>query len=385
MRRLSVISLLLLTLGLIAFLCEAPFTTRTVTVVETVEVIKVVETVEVIKEVEVVKEVPAPMTVEENHPKETIIFHDGGWDSIMILNAIAMHITQHGYGYPVEQISASGDAMEVYLPLGDEHVSMELWRFGRQEWYDKNLAAGRIIDVGAVFESSEQGLYVPRYMIDGDAKRGIEAVAPDLKSVTDLPEYWELFKDPADPGKGILVTCPVDWTCHKMIQIKAAAYGLDEHFNKLVPNTGDELEAAIIQAYERGNPVLSYYWEPNWLLGKYDLVRLEEPAYTDECWVEIVKAVDQEPVGTVAQACAFPTHDIHKGVYGGLLNRAPEVVVFLKNMFIGTERIDELAAYMKNNELTPEEVAIHYLQNYENEWRGWVPADVAEKVKASLP
>lgn len=37
-----------------------------------------------------------------------------------------------------------------------------------------------------------QGSYVPRYLVEGDAERGIEPrLAPDLRSVTDLPRYVE--------------------------------------------------------------------------------------------------------------------------------------------------------------------------------------------------
>jgi glycine betaine/proline transport system substrate-binding protein len=183
----------------------------------------------------------------------------------------------------------------------------------------------------------------------------------------------------------VWVNSPVDWRSYRILQLKASYYGLDEYFDFITPETEADLTNAIVQAYENGDPVVAYYWEPTWLMGKYDLVLLEEPEYTEECWAEMVVAIDQEPLGSVSQACAFPTYDIHKGIYGGLLEEAPELVVFIKNMFVGTQRVNELAAYMADNEAEPEEVAIYYLKNYENEWKRWVPDDIAEKVKTSLP
>jgi glycine betaine/proline transport system substrate-binding protein len=391
LRRLFVISLLPLALGLVAALCNTSIP-AVVRVVETVEVIKEVEVVKevvvvkeggAVNEAEVVQEGVAPLAMTEG-PKEEIVF-SGGWDSLAVLNAIAMYIVEHGYGYPVKEINISVDTMMVYLPLGDVDVSMELWRFSKQDWYDKNLSAGRIIDVGAIFESSTQGLYVPRYMIEGDPARGIEPTAPDLKSVTDLPTYWELFADSANPGKGALVGCMVKWKCYKITQVKTAFYGLDEHFNLLTPRTEAGRNVTIAQAFTRGEPVLLYHWEPSSLLGSYDLVRLEEPEYTDECWAELEMAINQDPPGSAAQACAFPVNDIHTAVHGGLLDRAPEVVTLLKNMFVGTARTSELTAHMADNKVDPRDTAIYYLQTYEPEWRQWVPADVAERVKASLP
>jgi glycine betaine/proline transport system substrate-binding protein len=262
---------------------------------------------------------------------------------------------------------------------------MELWRFDKQEWYEQSVSSARIIDLGAIYESSTQGFYVPRYVIEGVPERGIEPLAPDLKSVEDLPEYWEVFKDPKDPNKGLWVNCPVEWRCYKLMKVKTAAYGLDEYFNAFEPKNEAAMNAAIVDAYEGGEPVLTYYWEPTWILGKYDLIRLEEPEITTECWAEIQEAVQQDPLGTVSQVCAFPDYDIHTAVYGGLFDRAPGVVTFLKNMFVGTERLNELTAYQIDNEATPQDVAIYYLQTYEGEWTMWVPADVAEEIKAVLP
>ena len=52
--------------------------------------------------------------------------------------------------------------------------------------YRKDVAKGDIVNIGVVTPDSKQGLYVPRYVIEGDAKRGIKPIAPDLKTVKDL-------------------------------------------------------------------------------------------------------------------------------------------------------------------------------------------------------
>jgi glycine betaine/proline transport system substrate-binding protein len=181
------------------------------------------------------------------------------------------------------------------------------------------------------------------------------------------------------------VNCIVGWACNKIMRVKATAYGLDEYYNVMEPATDVAIASAIAGAYERGEPILSYYWEPTWVLGKYNMTQLEEPPYTDECWAKIIAATEQDPLGQVDEACAYQTYDIHKGIYAGLLERAPEVVAFLQKIFIGTDRLNELSAYMEENDATADETAIYYLKNFEDQWTGWVPAEVAEKVKAALP
>jgi glycine betaine/proline transport system substrate-binding protein len=39
---------------------------------------------------------------------------------------------------------------------------------------------------------------------------------------------------------------------------------------------------------------------------------------------------------------------------------------------------------MEENDTDAQQAAIYFLKEYENIWSGWVPEDVAEKVKAAL-
>ncbi len=152
------------------------------------------------------------------------------------------------------------------------------------------------------------------------------------------------------------------------------------------PDDDDTMDAKITSAYNQREPVLFHSWDLNPLIWQYDMVKLEEPAYNDDCWKEITSATKEDPLGKVKQACGYPTQDIHKGVYGGLLDEAPEVVAFLRNMFIGTKRLQELSVYIENaNNPAPNEIAIYYFRTYEAEWTSWVPEDIATRVKAALP
>ena len=340
---------------------------------EVVEVEKIVE-VEVEKIVEKIVEVPAEV---EDVAKEVIIFHDAGWSTIQILNQMAMFITENGYGYPVEEVTVSSDVMWTSLPLGDEHVNMELWRMNNLEVYDAAIASGNLVDLGQSFERSAQGWYVPTYT----------AEAEGLVTIQDAIARPDLFPDPEDPSKGLWVNCKIGWNCQKILRVKAAFYGMDEDsgWNVMEPGEGSAIAAAIAGAYGREEPFLSYYWEPTAVTAAYDLTLLTEEPYSAECWEKVSAAVQEEPFGTVDEACAFEQFDIHKGVYGGLLDRAPDVVAFLKNMFVGNARIGELDGWMADNEATAAETAIYFLTTYPDQWTEWVPAEVADEVTAALP
>ena len=58
---------------------------------------------------------------------------------------------------------------------------------------------------------------------------------PGLVSVSDLPEYVELFSDPEDPSKGVIFNCIIGWQCEKINRAKWHAYGLFDTYNMVEP------------------------------------------------------------------------------------------------------------------------------------------------------
>ena len=93
----------------------------------------------------------------------------------------------------------------------------------------KQLKVEILSNIATNFNDNSQGLYVPTYVIEGDAERGIEPVAPDLKTVQDLAKYPELFQDPEDDSKGRIIGAPSSWVVSEHLETKLETYGLDEH------------------------------------------------------------------------------------------------------------------------------------------------------------
>lgn len=304
--------------------------------------------------------------------KEPVVFADGGWDSIQVHNRIAAFILEHGYGYLSEFIAGETIPHATGLVRGDIDVNMELWVESMVDVYRKAIESGDAIDLGTNFPDSWQGWLVPSYVVNGDPERGIEAMAPDLKSVEDLPEYWELFKDPEDPTKGRFYSCIPGWECERINEQKFEAYGLGEYYNIFHPGSGPALVGSMVAAYEKGEPWVGYYWEPTWVLGKLDMYRLEEPPWNKEIW-------------ETTKACAYPSGQVNIVVHKSLLDRAPKVVEFLGNYETTTEMNNKILAYMQDNEAEVDQGAIWFLKEYQSVWTEWVPSGVASKVKKALP
>ena len=305
--------------------------------------------------------------------KEPIVFADGGWDSIQVHNRIADFILVHGYGYPPsEYIPGETIALWAGLSRGDIDVDMECWVENQQEAYDKSIAAGEVVDLGDNFLDNWQGWLVPTYVIKGDASRGIEAMAPDLKSIDDLPQYWEVFKDPEDPTKGRFVNSVPGWESTGINTQKLEVYGLDKYYTDFVAGSDAALSGSMVAAYEKGEPWLGFYWAPTWILGKLDMTPIEEPPFDEEVW-------------ETTHACSYPANNVNICVHVSLPDRAPEVVEFLTKYATTTAQVNKALAYMQETKADTTAAAIYYLEEFEDTWTKWVPLDVATKVKAALP
>ena len=314
--------------------------------------------------------------------KKPIIFADFGWDSAQVHNRIAAFIIEKGLGYEVKYVQGETIMLNTALieARGAQapNINMETWTENWQELYDKGLKLGQdpkspkgFVHLGANFPNSEQGFYVPTYLIKGDPERNIEPAAPDLKTVEDVKKYWELFKDPEDPSKGRFYSCIPGWSCALVNEKKIEVYGLDEHFNVMQPGSGPALAASMEAAYKRGKPWFGYYWAPTWVLGKLDMTMLEEPAFDQEIW-------------DTTKACAYPAVKCDIVVHKDLPNWAPDVVAFLKNYETTLQLNNEFLAYMQDTKSDTAETAVWWLKKYENNWSEWVPAEVAAKVKDAL-
>jgi len=305
---------------------------------------------------------------------ETLVFVDWSWDSARVHNRIAGFVIEHGFGYETGYVFADTVPGMQGLRRGDIDISMETWTGNFRELWEEAIASGDVVDLGPNFPNAPQGWYVPTYLITGDPERGIEPLAPDLKSVEDLKKYWHLFRDPENPRKGRFYNGPTGWVVSGHNVTKLRSYGLDQYFDVFHPGSQAALDASILRAYERGEPWLGYYWEPTWIMGSLDMTMLEEPPYTDACW-------DEE---TGDLACAYPPVEVRVAVNKDLLTVAPEVVEFLRNYETELKHTNEALAFMQESGGSDWDAARWFLRECQELWTGWVEPDVAARVLAAL-
>ena len=302
----------------------------------------------------------------EMEDRETIIFSDLNWTSAQVQNRIAQYIVEKGYGYPTDVVFGSTLPLFNGLRAGDTHVTMEIWLPNQDEAWMEAQAEGQVVSVGESLGKDWQSAFViPAYLQDE---------YPDLDSVDDLKEdqYKMLFASAETGGKARLVSCVIGWACEGVNAKQIAGYGLDDHVHVINPGDGAASNADLYGAYEKMEPWLGYQWGTNDPPLLLDLVRLEEPAYTDQCWF-------------TTKACAYEDATILIAVGPDLLSRAPDVVSMLRNWGFDIDRYKAVAAWQSENmEATANDSALWWLNGNVDVWSEWVTPEAAAAIDTAL-
>ncbi len=288
-----------------------------------------------------------------------VILADASWDSILVHNRIVEFILENGYGgYEVDFIP--GDTIPLFngIASGDIDATLESWHSNYPEAYEEQIAAGTVVNVGKNLPDGPQGWWVPRYMIEGDAARGIRATAPDLESIDDLKKYAELFPDPENPGKGRILVGPPGWSATAVSEQMMADHGLNEMFEPFLPGSGASLAASMKGAYDKGEPWVGYYWEPTAIMYQLDMVRLK--------------------------GSEFPTADVDIIMNADSYETMPEVTELLTRYSTSIEVNNEFLNILDTEVDSAEEAALWFLENREDVWTEWVSDEVAANVRAAL-
>ena len=300
-------------------------------------------------------------------PTITITFGDLNWSSAMLQSRIAQYIAEKGYGYSTDV------ELGVTLPLfnalrnGDIDVMMEVWLPNQEEAWEEALAAAEVSSPGSSLGTDWQSAFViPKYLQDQ---------YPDLDSVEDLKgqQYKDLFKTAETGDKARLVSCVIGWACEVINAAQIEGYGLSEHVHIVNHGDGETLNADLFEAYENEEPWLGYQWGTDAPALLLDLVRLEEPAYNDECW-------------STTMACAYEDATILIGINAELSDSAAGFVDVLAHWNFNTEEFYKPAFrwLVANPEANTEAAALWWLQENSEHWSEWVTEDAGAAIQSAL-
>lgn len=299
--------------------------------------------------------------------RRAIVFGDLNWSSAMVQTRIAQYIVEKGYGHPTDVHFGATSSLFDGLRGGDIDILMELWLPNQEEAWSAGLESGHVYSLGESLGKDWQSAFViPAY---------VQEQYPDLDSVEDLkdPRYRELFATAETGGRARLVSCVAGWACEAVNAAQVAGYGLSDHVEIINPGDGSALNADLYGAYERREPWLGYQWGANDPALLLDLVRLEEPPYSDECWA-------------TTRACAYEDATILIAANQDLSESRPDVDEMLRNWDFPIDPVYRGIARWQgaNPDADVDATALWWLKNHAGVWGQWVTDDAAGGIQAAL-
>lgn len=309
---------------------------------------------------------------------EPVRFAGQTWESAEFTMNVLQQILEKAYDCKTEAVPGTAAATETALTQNDLQVVAELWS-GRTKIIEDAIKAGTVQVIGNTLEGgARQGWYVPDYVVNGDSKRGIKAVAPDLRSWQDLPKYKELFADPETPGKGRFLNCPSGWVCEQTNTRLLKVLNLDQDYTNFRAGTGAALDAAISSAYDQGKPILFYYWQPTGLMAKYRFKRIAMPPFNQACWDTVVSGK--------GELCPtdFLVARLGIAVSAPFAKGNPEVIKLFQRVQFEPALLNQIIYVMTSQHVRGDVAADRFLHEHPEIWKAWMPADRAARMAQAL-
>ena len=188
------------------------------------------------------------------------------WEEGIAYTHLAQAVLEDKVGYTVTITAADVAPAYAAVAQGDKDAFMETWLPVLHKDYMERYK-NDVIDLGHVFEGTESGLVVPRYMVEA----GVRTISDLLKD--EAKQRLRQTITGIDAGAGVMVTTESE---------VMPAYGLTAAGYTLLPSSGPAMMAALKQAMAKKEWIVVTGWKPHSMFGYWDLAFLEQDK--DQVW-----------------------------------------------------------------------------------------------------
>ncbi|MBF0527931.1 MAG: hypothetical protein HQK55_01410 [Deltaproteobacteria bacterium] len=255
--------------------------------------------------------------------RNDVVISEQNWTGSTVICHVMKYVLEKKLNIPAKITQLNGAATWAGIEKGDVDIFSDIWETAEIDGMNKYAKEKKVAELVLSYPKAPQGWFIPKYVQE---KYGI-------KTIADLKGKEKLFDINGD-GKGELWVGPASWKANEIHRIRIRDYGLD--FNPVGVEQFAWL-ATLKDAYKKKQPIIFYYWEPEWLFTQYDLVMIEEPPFAKDKWVYVEKHPEQSKI-----TCGLEPSDVWVGIAAKLKDRLPKAYQFFKNWHIAISEVDKL-------------------------------------------
>lgn len=227
---------------------------------------------------------------------------------------------------------------------------LEVW--GHEDLYKQYVTDQQTVeDGGQLGAIGHIGWYVPTYTLKAH---------PELATWQGLKKDWQLFQTAQSGSQGELLDGSPSYVTEDGALIKNLGLNLK------VTYAGSEAAeiTQIRRAYAAKQPLLFYWYTPQWLNSQLSFSEVKLPPRTPGCDATAGKTVDKTD-------CAYPTYDLYKAFSAKFAKSDPQAYALLKNMHLTSDQQDQIAALIADKGMTPEAAAAQWGSANKSAWQSW--------------
>ncbi|CAN5545880.1 ABC transporter substrate-binding protein [soil metagenome] len=237
----------------------------------------------------------------------------------------------------------------VFEALADGKVDVILEDWQHVKLYKKYVDdLGKVKQAGSLGVTGHIGWYVPKYLVDEN---------PELASWQGVAENSELFQTPESGDQGQFLAGDPGYVTNDQALIETLGLNF-----KVIYAGGEASEiAAIQQAYAQEEPLLFYWYEPQWLNAALDFVEVKLPKRTPGC--------DADPDNV---DCAYPDYDLRKLYSSEFAESGSPAVEFVENFKWSNADQELVSQLIAEEKMTPEDAAAQWISDNKDKADAWL-------------
>ena len=287
--------------------------------------------------------------------EEKVAISELTWDGARAIAYVIKAVVELRLGGDAEIKQADPAVTWAALDKGDGGIDIypDVWMPNHQASWDKYIVDNGTVDHNARPYVGSRAIYLPSHTAEALGVKSVE----DLKN----PDIAAKFDSDGD-GLGEYWAGQAGWASTNIWQIKFKSYGLDELWEASIYDSGI-FKTQLDGAYKKKNPLMFYYWTPEWLHAAYDLTALEEPPRFDGC-EKVYDAKEREDwLEASTFNCVSTPPEIWVAFSKNLRERAPKTAKFLKQIKLEPDMVNQWLLKIGRDKQDPQDVAEEWVEN----------------------
>ena len=290
-------------------------------------------------------------TLAKSDGSTTIKLNTQSWVGSQANSAVLTYVLENMLGYKVQETKVSEIPAWNALSQGETDFLPEDW--GHTPQYNQFVKGSKTVtDAGKEGIDGVIGWYTPKYVVDAH---------PEMATWEGLKTLSGLFKTAQTGDKGMLLDGAADFVTNDEGLVKNLKLNM-----KVVYGGSEAAEITQVQqAYAQKKPIIFYWYDPQWLNSKLDLVHVKLPTPQPECNSDSKTA-----------SCDYPPYPLEKYVSTKAVNdpKKASAVQLLKNWTWTSADQDAVALMIADKHMTPADAGKAWVTANMDKVNAWIKA-----------